>query len=85
MSKVLPMHFDLVSVMIANAQYYRIQEDMGLRKIHIYEFSHLNIVYTLLRKRKLLWFVQNGKVDGWDDPRFPIVQSIVNCVQRSAN
>ncbi|XP_024018792.1 glutamate--tRNA ligase, cytoplasmic [Morus notabilis] len=60
-----------------NAQYYRIQEDMGLRKVHIYEFSRLNMVYTLLSKRKLLWFVQNGKVDGWDDPRFPTVQGIV--------
>ncbi|XP_043720291.1 glutamate--tRNA ligase, cytoplasmic [Telopea speciosissima] len=60
-----------------NAQYYRILEDMGLRKVHIYEFSRLNMVYTLLSKRKLLWFVQNGKVDGWDDPRFPTVQGIV--------
>ncbi|KAB2033499.1 hypothetical protein ES319_D04G021900v1 [Gossypium barbadense] len=60
-----------------NAQYYRIQEDMGMRKVHIYEFSRLNMVYTLLSKRKLLWFVQNGKVDGWDDPRFPTVQGIV--------
>ncbi|OWM72358.1 glutamate--tRNA ligase, cytoplasmic [Punica granatum] len=60
-----------------NAQYYRIQEDMGLRKVEIYEFSRLNMVYTLLSKRKLLWFVQNGKVDGWDDPRFPTVQGIV--------
>ncbi|CAK9167152.1 unnamed protein product [Ilex paraguariensis] len=60
-----------------NAQYYRIQEDMGARKVLIYEFSRLNMVYTLLSKRKLLWFVQNGKVDGWDDPRFPTVQGIV--------
>jgi len=60
-----------------NAQYHRIQQDMGLRKVHIYEFSRLNLVYTLLSKRKLLWFVQNGKVDGWDDPRFPTVQGIV--------
>lgn len=60
-----------------NAQYYRIQEDMGVRKVHIYEFSRLNMVYTLLSKRKLLWFVQHGKVDGWDDPRFPTVQGIV--------
>ncbi|GLT59646.1 hypothetical protein SLA2020_324540 [Shorea laevis] len=60
-----------------NDQYYRIQMDMGLRKVHIYEFSRLNMVYTLLSKRKLLWFVQNGKVDGWDDPRFPTVQGIV--------
>ncbi|KAI9081063.1 hypothetical protein K1719_037043 [Acacia pycnantha] len=60
-----------------NAQYNRIQEDMGMKKVNIYEFSRLNMVYTLLSKRKLLWFVQNGKVDGWDDARFPTVQGIV--------
>nr|XP_010941452.1 glutamate--tRNA ligase, cytoplasmic [Elaeis guineensis] len=60
-----------------NAQYLQILEDMGLRKVQIYEFSRLNMVYTLLSKRKLLWFVQNGKVEGWDDPRFPTVQGIV--------
>eukprot|EP00262_Sarcandra_glabra_P015549 TRINITY_DN4809_c0_g1_i1.p1 TRINITY_DN4809_c0_g1~~TRINITY_DN4809_c0_g1_i1.p1 ORF type:complete len:740 (+),score=121.83 TRINITY_DN4809_c0_g1_i1:93-2312(+) len=60
-----------------NAQYNMILEDMGLRKVQIYEFSRLNLVYTLLSKRKLLWFVQNGKVEGWDDPRLPTVQGIV--------
>lgn len=60
-----------------NDQYYWIQTDMGFRKVHIYEFSRLNLVYTLLSKRKLLWFVQNGLVEGWDDPRFPTVQGIV--------
>ncbi|CAI9781211.1 unnamed protein product [Fraxinus pennsylvanica] len=60
-----------------NDQYYRIQMDMGCKRVHIYEFSRLNMVYTLLSKRKLLWFVQNGKVEGWDDPRFPTVQGIV--------
>ncbi|ONH90296.1 hypothetical protein PRUPE_8G045400 [Prunus persica] len=60
-----------------NPQYHRVQEDMGLRKVHIYEFSRLNMVYTVLSKRKLLWFIQNKKVNGWDDPRFPTVQGIV--------
>lgn len=60
-----------------NAQYYRIQADMGVTRVLIYEFSRLNMVYTLLSKRKLLWFVQNGKVESWDDPRFPTVQGIV--------
>ncbi|KAL7608286.1 hypothetical protein Lser_V15G14355 [Lactuca serriola] len=60
-----------------NPQYSRIQEDMGVRKVHLYEFSRLNMVYTVLSKRKLLWFVENKKVDGWDDARFPTVQGIV--------
>lgn len=72
------MHFGLVNIAIdRDAQYHWIQEDMGVRKVEIYEFSRLNMVYTLLSKRKLLWFVQNGKVDGWDDPRMPTVRGMM--------
>ncbi|GKB15940.1 glutamate--tRNA ligase, cytoplasmic [Tanacetum coccineum] len=60
-----------------NAHYFRIQEDMGLRKVNIYEFNRLNLVYTLLSKWKLLWFVENGKVNGWDDAHFPTMQGII--------
>ena len=35
------------------------------------EFDRLNITYTLLSKRKLLQFVQEKVVRGWDDPRMP--------------
>jgi glutamyl-tRNA synthetase len=58
-------------------QYDRVLSDMGVRKVHIWDFSRLNFVYTLLSKRKLQWFVDNGKVEGWDDPRFPTVQGII--------
>ncbi|KAH7416420.1 hypothetical protein KP509_14G090700 [Ceratopteris richardii] len=58
-------------------QYYRVLQDMGLRKVHVWDFSRLNMTYTLLSKRKLQWFVDNGKVDGWDDPRFPTVRGIL--------
>jgi glutamyl-tRNA synthetase len=59
-----------------NDQYYRVLDDMQLRRVHVWDFSRLNFVYTLLSKRKLQWFVDNGKVEGWHDPRFPTVRGI---------
>ena len=36
-----------------------------------YEFARLNLTYVVLSKRKLLQLVEEGHVDGWDDPRMP--------------
>jgi glutaminyl-tRNA synthetase len=36
---------------------------------HQYEFARLNINYTVMSKRKLLQLVNDGSVQGWDDPR----------------
>ena len=36
---------------------------------HQYEFSRLNLAYALTSKRKLNQLVEEGIVNGWDDPR----------------
>lgn len=40
------------------------------------EFARLNLSYTVLSKRRLLQLVNEGHVDGWDDPRMPTISGI---------
>jgi glutaminyl-tRNA synthetase len=40
------------------------------------EFARLNLSYTVLSKRKLLQLVEDGIVDGWDDPRMPTLSGL---------
>ncbi|MBN24426.1 MAG: glutamine--tRNA ligase [Alteromonadaceae bacterium] len=41
-----------------------------------YEFSRLNLEYTVLSKRKLIQLVEEQYVSGWDDPRMPTIAGL---------
>lgn len=58
-------------------QFYWFIDALELRKPYIWEYSRLNMTNTVLSKRKLTWFVEEGLVDGWDDPRFPTVRGVL--------
>ncbi|XP_067942560.1 bifunctional glutamate/proline--tRNA ligase-like [Watersipora subatra] len=58
-------------------QYNWFIEKLRLRPVHVWEYSRLNLQHTVLSKRKLTWFVNEGHVTGWDDPRFPTVRGVL--------
>ena len=55
--------------------------DWFLDQLDIYhpqqiEFARLNVSYTVLAKRKLIQLVEEGHVNGWDDPRMPTLSGL---------
>jgi len=40
------------------------------------EFARLELTYTVTSKRKLLQLINDGVVDGWDDPRLPTLRAL---------
>ena len=55
--------------------------DWYLKELDVYhpqqiEFARLNLNFTVVSKRKLKKLVDEGVVDGWDDPRMPTISGL---------
>ena len=55
--------------------------DWFIEKLEIFpsrqiEFARLNLSYTIMSKRKLMKLVNDGIVNGWDDPRMPTISGL---------
>ncbi|MGK2889508.1 MAG: glutamine--tRNA ligase [Candidatus Malihini olakiniferum] len=50
-----------------------------------YEFSRLNLEYTVMSKRKLNQLVTEKVVEGWDDPRMPTICGLRRCGYTAAS
>ena len=51
-------------------------EKLEIYPSHQYEFARRNLSYTVMSKRKLLQLVNEGFVNGWDDPRMPTISGM---------
>jgi glutaminyl-tRNA synthetase len=62
-------------------RHHRPLYDWLIEKLEIFpsrqiEFARMNVGYTVVSKRKLRTLVEEGLVDGWDDPRMPTLSGL---------
>jgi glutaminyl-tRNA synthetase len=51
-------------------------DELGIYHSQQIEFARLNLTHTVLSKRRLAQLVDEGYVNGWDDPRLPTLSGL---------
>jgi hypothetical protein len=54
---------------VRRESYYWLLHELDIYKPNVWEFSRLQLEYTVMSKRRLLRLVNDKLVTGWDDPR----------------
>ncbi len=71
---LLKAHPEQFTPLLAHALDEHLREPFNLP--HQYEFARLNLTYVITSKRKLKQLVDEGIVEGWDDPRMPTIAGL---------
>jgi glutaminyl-tRNA synthetase len=50
--------------------------ELGIHHPQQIEFARLRLTHTMMSKRRLRTLVEEGTVDGWDDPRLPTLRGL---------
>lgn len=61
---------------IRRESYYQLLKDLDIYKPYVWEYSRLNISNAVLSKRKIEALVDNGYVEGWNDPRLLTLEGL---------
>ncbi|MBN2478016.1 glutamate--tRNA ligase [Candidatus Micrarchaeota archaeon] len=61
---------------LRNPLFFAVLDALKLRKPELIEFSRLAIKNSPIQKRVIRPLVEEGKVDGWDDPRLPTLKGL---------
>jgi len=51
-------------------------DQLGIYHPQQIEFGRVSVSYTVISKRRLIQLVQDGHVNGWDDPRMPTLSGL---------
>lgn len=58
--------------------YYTYLDLLGMWKPVVWEYSRLNVEGNVLSKRKIKTMIEEGAVEGWDDPRLLTIRGLIN-------
>ncbi len=61
---------------VRRESYYWLLNKLNLYKPTVWEYSRLNLEYTVMSKRCLSQLVNENHVKGWDDPRMPTINGL---------
>jgi len=63
---------------IRRKQYYWVIDQLGMHRPEVEEFNRLKIEGVMLSKRKILAAIENGEINGFDDPNLFTISGLRN-------